>query len=356
MQIFVTGASGFVGAHSARVLRAAGHRLRLLVRQPERLRADLARHGHEVGPGSGIELIAGDMCDRAAVARGLAGCDAVLHAAASVALSAGNAQQTLNNNVDGLRAVVETALAQGIGNIVYVSSLSVLFEAGAARMDEDSPLAAGGDPYSRSKCAGEVWVRELQARGAPVQIVYPSAVVGPDDPGLSKGNQGVHQFVTLMPPNTSSGFQCVDVRDLAAAHRYLLEHPPAGDTQAARYVVGGHFLAWREIHALLADLTGRRKPALPVPGAMLRGLGHMVDAINRWVPFETNITAEGMAYATQWPPADSQRFVRASGLDFRPARDTYADTLRWLHAAGHLRARQVGRLAAGGQGEPRMSP
>jgi dihydroflavonol-4-reductase len=345
MKIFVTGASGFVGAHSARLLHAAGHELHLLARQPERLLADLARHGLAAGPGTAIQVLPGDMCDRVAVERAAAGCDAVLHAAASVALSAGHAQQTLSNNVDGLRSVVGTALAQGIGNIVYVSSLSVLFTAGAARMDEDSPLASGGDPYSRSKCAGEVWARELQAQGAPIQIVYPSAVVGPDDPGLSKGNQGVREFVTLMPPNTSSGFQCVDVRDLAAAHRFLLERPPTGDPQAARYVVGGHFLRWQEIRTLLQSLTGRRKPSPPIPGALLRAFGHVVDAVNRLVPFETNLTAEAMAYATRWPPADSTRFQRMSGLGFRPPDQTYADTLRWMQTAGHLTARQLGILA-----------
>lgn len=346
MNIFLTGGSGFVGAHSARVLHAAGHALHLLARQPERLLADLARHGLAAGPGTAIQVMPGDMCDRAAVARAVAGCDAVLHAAASVAFSAGHAQQTLNNNVDGLRSVVETALAQGVGNIVYVSSLSVLFRAGASHVDEDSPLADGGDPYSRSKCAGEVWVRELQTRGAPIQIVYPSAVVGPDDPGLSKSNQGLREFVRLMPPNTSSGFQCIDVRDLAAAHRFLLERPPTADPQAARYVIGGHYLAWRDIHLLLKKLTGRRKLALPIPGPVLRGLGHLVDAINRIIPFETNITAEAMAYATQWPLADSTRFQRLSGLEFRPVEQTYADTLRWMHAAQHLSARQLGNLTS----------
>jgi dihydroflavonol-4-reductase len=312
-----------------------------LARQPERLHADLARHGLAAGSGTAIQVIPGDMCDRAAVERAAAGCDAVLHAAASVAFSVGHAQQTLSNNVDGLRSVVETALALGIGNIVYVSSLSVLFTPGASRMDEDSPLAAGGDPYSRSKCAGEIWVRELQASGAPIQIVYPSAVIGPDDPGLSKGNQGARELVSLMPPNTSSGLQCVDVRDLAAAHRFLLERPLTGDPQAARYVVGGHFLHWREIRSLLQSLTGRRKPSPPIPGAVLRAMGHMVDAVNRRFPFETNITAE----ATRWPPADSTRFERVSGLGFRPAEQTYADTLRWMQTAGYLTARQLGNLA-----------
>lgn len=277
--------------------------------------------------------------------RGLSGCDAVLHAAASVALSAGKAQQTFNNNLNGLRTVVDASLERGIDNVVYVSSLSVLFRPDAGHLDEASPPVSGRDPYSRSKSAGELWVRALQAQGAPVQIVYPSAVVGPDDPGLSKGNQGVRQFVTLMPPNTSSGFQCVDVRDLALAHRYLLENKPTGDLQQARYVVGGHFLGWPEIRALLHALTGRRKPALPVPGGLLRGLGQVVDAINRVIPFETNITAEGMAYATQWPPAVSQRFEQLSGLSFRSARDTYTDTLRWLHGAGYLSRAQIGLLA-----------
>lgn len=346
MKIFITGASGFVGAHSALALRAAGHELRLLVRRADAVRRYFAAQGQPIAAGGPIELVVADMNDAKAVRDGIAGCDAVLHAAAAVSLSAGQAQQTYDNNIGGLRTVVGAACGLGLRSIVYVSSVSVLFRPGLTRIDEQTPLAPAADPYSRSKRDGDAWVQELQQQGCPVQICYPSAVVGPDDPKLSKANYGVQQFVATLTPNTSSGFQCVDVRDLAGALRYMLEHVPAGAATDARYIVGGHYYAWAELRRLLATLTGRRLPAPPLPGALLRGIGTLVDVATRIVPFDTTLTAEAMAYATQWSPADSGKFLRHSGLKFRDGAETFADALRWLARAGHVHPRQIGRLYA----------
>jgi hypothetical protein len=52
-----------------------------------------------------------------------------------------------------------------------------------------------------------------------------------------------------------------------------------------------------------------------------------------------------MEFATQWPGADASRTTLELGLAFRSAAETYRDTLRWMHRAGHLTAAHVGRLA-----------
>jgi hypothetical protein len=52
-----------------------------------------------------------------------------------------------------------------------------------------------------------------------------------------------------------------------------------------------------------------------------------------------------MEFATRWPGADASRTTRELGIAFRPPEASYRDTLRWMHRAGHISARQVGRLA-----------
>ena len=48
---------------------------------------------------------------------------------------------------------------------------------------------------------------------------------------------------------------------------------------------------------------------------------------------------------TQWPGADAARTTEELGVTFRPAAETYADTLRWMYRAGHLDAKHVGLLS-----------
>jgi hypothetical protein len=67
--------------------------------------------------------------------------------------------------------------------------------------------------------------------------------------------------------------------------------------------------------------------------------------VKRVRDFNFPLTRDSMEFATQWPGADASRTTHELGLAFRPIAETYRDTLRWLHRAGHLSAAHVGRLA-----------
>jgi nucleoside-diphosphate-sugar epimerase len=341
MKVFITGATGFVGAHTALALLQAGHQVRLLVRNAGNAQRYFAQHGFAVD-----DFLVADIRDEARIRPAMQGCDAVLHAAAIVALDPARAQETYDNNVEGMKAVVGSACELGIRNIVYVSSLSALFWPGLPRTDESTPLAPCKEPYSRSKRDSDEYVRALQARGYPIQISYPSAVIGPDDPKLSEANHGLITFVTSGIPMTTTGFQMVDVRDLAQAHRYLLEHPQTSGFESARYIIGGHYYPWKEFRIQLEAGLGRRILGLYCPAALLRGMGATVDALQRVVRFKTQVSAEAMSFVTQWSPADSSKYLRQSGLQFRDGEETFADTFRWMAEAGHLPRRDITRLAS----------
>lgn len=337
MKIFLTGATGFVGAHTARELLAAGHELRLLARNPDAARAYFARHDAPVS-----DWVVADMRDADAVRDAMQGCDGVLHAAAAVSLDPRKAQQTYDNNVGGMEAVVGAACALGIRRIVYVSSLSVLFSPGLAAIDEDTPLGTPHDAYARSKRDADVRVRALQAQGHPISITYPSAIIGPDDPRLSEANFAITAFLTQMLPRTSTGIQFVDVRDVARAHRVLLEREPVADPATARYILSGRYHRWAELRDVLERVTGRRLFAPRVPGALLRVFGAGADLARRAVPFGGSMNTESMNIVTRWPDASANRARSDLGIAFRPGEVTFHDTIRWLAEAGHLSAAKAG--------------
>ena len=336
MKVLVTGGTGFTGSHTARTLLSAGHEVRLLVRDPEKVRRVFEPHGLEVR-----DFVVGDMTDEDAVGAALAGCDGVVHAAALVDLRASAARKVEETNARGVRLVVGGAARRGIPGIVYVSSLSIFFVPGGPPVTPELPVAPGTTAYARSKAAAEVYVRSLQDEGAPIRISYPAGIIGPDDPELSDANHAVYTFFRDLGVVTSNGFQVVDVRDVAALHAKLLELPPGPH----RYPAAGPMLPWAEVYELLDAITGTRIRRIRVPGAVMRAAGTLGDLVKRIYDFNFPLTRDSMEFATRWPGADASRTSRELGIVFRPPEDSYRDTLRWMHRAGHLAARQVGRLA-----------
>lgn len=339
MKVLVTGGTGFIGSHTAKALADAGHEIRLLARTPEKAKRVFEALGVEPP-----ECVVGDVTDEASVDAALAGCDGVLHAAALVALDARRAEVVERTNFGGTRSVVGGAHRRGLPHIVYVSSTAALFDPAAGTIGPDSePSGMAGSVYSRSKAATERWLRALQAEGAPVAATYPGAVLGPAAPELTELHRSLQLQLRVLPL-TQGGINLVDVRDLAAIHAAVFERPP----EPARWIAGGPFLTWSDLGDQLEAVTGRRIRRVPTPGAVLRGLGLLGDWAKHVVSFDFPLTREAMTTATRWPGVDSSRTLVDLGVGFRDVRETLADTLVWMHAAGYLDARWVGRLAARG--------
>ena len=234
------------------------------------------------------------------------------------------------------------AARRGLPSIVYVSSTSVFFRPGSEAIHLDMPVQAGTTAYAQSKGQGEHEIRRLQDEGAPIRVSYPTGIVGPDDPGLSDANEAVYIFFKQTGITTSSGYQIVDVRDLADVHLRQLELPEG----PARHIAAGPMLDWHETYRVLDEVTGTRLFRFPMPGGPLRALGSVGDLLKRYVyDFEFPLTRDAMEYATQWPGSSGEETARELGVTFRSADETYRDTLRWMYEAGHLKARHVGKLA-----------
>src|SRR5580693_8553566 len=103
LRVLVTGATGFVGSHTAAALCHAGHEVRVLARDPSRVSPALDPHGVTA------EIVVGDMTDGTAVGAAIAGCDAVIHAAGEIGVDSGTGPVT-SVNLDGARTVIACAL------------------------------------------------------------------------------------------------------------------------------------------------------------------------------------------------------------------------------------------------------
>lgn len=322
----LTGATGFVGSHTAAALVRDGHEVRALVRSADKLASIFGPRGITMP-----EVVMGDVTDEGSVVEALTGCDAVIHTAGIVAIDKSREAEMVATNVEGTRNVLGKAVDMGLGPVVYTSSVSALFPPPTPTMTPDSPIAAPENAYGRTKAEAEAYARELQDAGLPVITVYPGGVMGPDDPVFGEVMRALVLIAKGGVPHTTGGFLAVDVRDVAAILVAALKvHEPR------RYMAGGHFQTWPEVAANISSATGRGVLRWPVPPSLLRGLGKIGDSIKRIAPFSLPLTHEAMNIVTNQVPTDDSATVADLGVDFRPVVETYRDSLRWLVDQGHL--------------------
>lgn len=343
MRVLVTGGTGFIGTHTVRCLLDGGHDVKLLVRNEEK-----ARRLWADTPQVLEDLVVGKITSGPATVDALRECDAIVHTAAPVALavSRSEARRVANENLRSARLLIDRALEDGIERIVHLSTTALFDTRGIEIADENTPILESGDTYALSKSAPELHLRRLQDQGAPIALVYPPGVIGPDDPGLSEAMIGIQQFLQASTVVTSSGFQTVDVRDLAAVHRALVERDP----QPGRYIASGRYLDWEEFAELLDSAAGIRLPRIRLPGRALRAMGRVGDALRPFVAVDAALSREATRLATQWVEFDAGRAERDLGIKFRDPLETLNDTVRWLAQEGHVDADRALRFTHPGRG------
>ncbi|HVS03501.1 MAG TPA: NAD-dependent epimerase/dehydratase family protein [Thermoanaerobaculia bacterium] len=326
--MLLTGASGFLGRAVARQL-APGHQLRLL------LRPTSSRDG--LPPG--VELTEGDVTDRDSLARAVAGCEAVVHAAALVKLVA-PADAFERVNVGGLENVLAVAPAAGVERVVYVSSFIALgpTEGGpGGTLDETAPAADRSwiNPYERTKTLADRLARRAIEQGLPVVVVYPGVIYGPG--AMTEGNlvvRGVlevlHRRLPALVGDRGRRWSYVHVDDVAAGIVAALERAPPG----RRYVLGGDNVPLGELYRLVEELSGVPAPRRWLPRAVAKPLGAAMKGWSRLVGGTPRLTPDLVEVCHHDWAYDSSTAERELGYRFRPLRQGMAETLDWLRAEG----------------------
>jgi nucleoside-diphosphate-sugar epimerase len=245
----ITGGSGFCGFEIVKYLAAKGERA---------LNFDIEPMPHPV---DGVEFMAGDVRDPAAVRRVCKGAAAVIHAVAKVPISKAG-RGFWDVNVDGTRNVLEVALKEGVRKVVHISS-SAVQTSDKNPVEENAPYRPVGI-YARSKRDAERVCLEYRAKGLPVDIIRPRTVLGPGRLGIFDiffewiaGGRDIYVI-----GNGLNRIQFLHVEDLAACC-YLASQNAASDV----FNVGSRQFGTlnEDLGALLEHAgTGSRIRHLPV--------------------------------------------------------------------------------------------
>jgi len=250
--VLVTGASGFLGWHVARVAIERGCAVRALVRPGSRV---------EELP---VEAVPGDLRDLASVRRAATGCGIVFHVAGDYRLWARNPRDLYDSNVEGTRNLLAAARTTGVDRVVYTSTVGAIGIPRAGLGDENTPVSLAdmtGD-YKRSKFLAEQVALEFASAGMDIVIVNPTAPMGDHDFKPTPTGQIVLDFLKgAMPAYIDTGLNVVDARDAAEGHWLACQHGLSGE----RYILGSENLTLAEILRRLSEITHRNPPRIRLP-------------------------------------------------------------------------------------------
>jgi dihydroflavonol-4-reductase len=326
LRVLLTGATGYIGSHTASALLERGHEVVALVRDPERLGPALDPHGVTV------QHAVGSMVDADAVARAVAGCDAVVHTAGQISL-AGAASDGATPNLDGARTVFGAAVEAGADPVVYTSTITAYLPTEDPTVDLDTPLAEPMSAYGAEKRDVELLARSLQDAGHPLTTLVLGGVYGPVSPHLDGSFGavlGAIETLMLVPPG---GMGVLDVRDTAAMLAAAVE-PGRGPR---RYMAGGRYVSWQEWTDLLSEAEGTQVAQQHVTREEMVQLGRDFDH-QREAGIEVSVplTEEAAEIMTAGVPTDDSATIEELGVRYRPTTETFADTIAWLRSTGRL--------------------
>jgi dihydroflavonol-4-reductase len=327
MTFFLTGATGFVGSHVARVLAGKGARLRLLVRSTSNL-ANLA--------GIPAETVVGDLRRPETFASTLAGCDAVFHVAADYRLWVRNPDAMYASNVVGTKDLLRLAREAGVPRFIYTSSVATMgFRSDGTIVNEDTPVSLDAmvGHYKRSKFLAEQEAVAAARAGQQVIILNPTTPIGAGDIKPTPTGRIVVDFLNRkFPAYVDTGLNLVDVIEVARAHAAALEKGRAGE----RYILGGENLTLKQMLDKMSAITGLPSPRLRVAHDVAMVFAFFDENIQgRLLGREPRATVEAVRMGRKKMFASSTKAEVELGFQIVPVYQALRSAIEWFRTNGY---------------------
>ncbi|MBF0349394.1 MAG: NAD-dependent epimerase/dehydratase family protein [SAR324 cluster bacterium] len=316
--ILVTGATGFIGSHLVRQLVATGQSVRVLVRNPEKLK-DV-----ELEPSPLLEIAKGDLLDPESIEQALKGISRVYHIAGYISTRKQDVAQVYKLNVDITRNLFSVCARHKLEKIVYLASIFALGGNSIMPVDETTEYNLGHFPigYFKAKREAELYAWSCVSEGLPLTFVYPGFCYGPGDVYNSSSEALLMFLHRRLPVYLTGGANAMDVRDAAQGLILGMEKGRIGE----KYLVGGRNISNSDLFDLFSQITRIPGPKLAVPRFAGQWAGKLAEKLmkNPLVDFE------GATVMGHYWYYDSSKARKELGFTSRDLRESITDAIHWF--------------------------
>jgi dihydroflavonol-4-reductase len=336
MDVFITGATGFIGRHVARHLVGQGHHLTCLVRKTSHI-----QELEKLGTG----LVWGDVRDRRSLLPGMSGCDALIHLAGATSFWEPDRKVYADVNVNGTRNVMECALKSGVSRVIHMSTLHVYGKPAKTPFNEESLVGPRRfSEYARTKHEGERIAWGLfNKKNLPLTVCYPGIVLGPGRAGrhTSPVKRLIdHTQVSRSSLNSAHTYTCV--QDIAEVISGILGNE---GTIGRKYFIANERMSTRRLLTAIREITGVQPSGIIMPDWMAM----LMARTNTWMAGILRTKAlPGVSpeyLITDWNGlmADGSKVQQELGITYTPMIDALKQEIESSRMFGNISERRRAR-------------
>lgn len=326
-QVFVTGATGFIGANLVRLLSQSGYKVKALVRPESRL---------DNLQGLPIELVRGDLND-SQLGQHMQGCQFLFHVAACYSLWQSDRQTLHRHNVLGTRNVLAAARIAGIERTVYTSSVAAIGTGKAGEIVDEthqSPVEDLIGYYKKSKFGAEQEAIKAVQAGQDVVIVNPTSPIGAWDIKPTPTGDIILRFLRRqMPFYLDTGLNFIDVRDVAQGHLQALQLGKSGE----RYILGHQNMTLKALLDELAHLTNITAPERSVPAWLPLSVAWVDEKLLAPLGKSPTVPLDGVRMAGQPMYYNPAKAIRELKLPQTPLWEALQQAIDWFGDRGYVK-------------------
>ena len=329
MKVLVTGATGFIGNHVARMCLEQGDDVRVMV-MPGEDRSPL--------DGMDVEFVEGNLLDPESLPKCVEGIEGLYHLAAVYAVWTKDPALQHKVNIVGAKAMMEAAQAAGVKKIVFTSSIAAIGVTGPDKLANEETFF--GDwldcsAYIQSKFISHHVIKGMIANGLPATIVCPGFPFGPGDRmPTPTGSLIISVLKGQMKQYFDGGMCAVDVRDVARGHLLAMEKGRIGEAYLLANKNGN--MPQKDLAQLIGKIAGIDGVAEKHVSAKVMLFAAKVMEFIANITGKPPMTTYGTSkYALQYVYVDPSKAIEELGLPQTPIETAITDSIAWFREHGY---------------------
>lgn len=328
----VIGANGFLGSHVTRQLVAAGHDVRVMVRDGANTK------GIDDLP---VERFVGDIWDNDTLAKAMTGCDDVYYCVVDARGWLSDPAPLYRTNVEGTRNVIAVAKDVALHRFIFTSTYATVDRRRGCRATEADEITdkRGITDYVRSRVQAERLVLAAARDGSlPAVAMCVSTTYGPGDWGRTPHGAIIAGAAFGKLPFVLGGIEleAVGVGDAAAAMILAAEHGRVGE----RYLISEKMISNAEVVRIAATAAGVPAPTKTIPLPLAYAMAAMGSVKSRLRGTDERLNLNALRLMRAEAPVDHSKAVRELGWQPKPVEDSIAEAAQFWTSLRAAKAAQ----------------